>query len=128
MAETTLFALIGGAPAVAALTDRFYRLMDELPEARLTRDLHPADLADSREKLTDYLTMWLGGPQTFIQKRGAPMLRARHLPFAIGTEAIDGWLACFRQALEETIAEPRIREAILPQIERLAHHMRNRDD
>ena len=125
--KTSLYEAIGGKPAVERLTARFYALMDTLPEAKATRDIHPADLADSEEKLTEYLMMWLGGPQTFIEKRGAPMLRRRHLPFEIGTAEIEGWLACFRQALDETVPQAQLRDLIWQNVERLGHHKRNRE-
>ena len=125
--KTSLYEAIGGKPAVERLTARFYALMDTLPEAKATRDIHPADLADSEEKLTEYLMMWLGGPQTFIEKRGAPMLRRRPLPFEIGTAEIEGWLACFRQALDETVPQAQLRDLIWQNVERLGHHMRNRE-
>ena len=48
--KTSLYEAIGGKPAVERLTARFYALMDTLPEAKATRDIHPADLADSEEK------------------------------------------------------------------------------
>ncbi len=127
MSETSIYAIIGGEEAVSRLTARFYELMDTLPEAQAARAIHPDNLDESREKLTEYLTMWLGGPQTFIEKRGAPMLRRRHLPFAIGTDEIDGWLVCFRRAADETIADDRVLAAVMPQIEKLAQHMRNRE-
>ncbi|MFP1633052.1 group II truncated hemoglobin [Zhengella sp. ZM62] len=125
--KTSLYEAIGGKPAVERLTARFYALMDTLPEAKATRDIHPADLAESEEKFTEYLMMWLGGPQTFIEKRGAPMLRRRHLPFGIGTAEIEGWLACFRQALDETVPQAQLRDVIWQNVERLGHHMRNRE-
>lgn len=128
MSETSIYAMIGGEETVARLVDRFYALMDTLPQAEATRAIHPQDLAESREKLTEYLTMWLGGPQTFIEKRGAPMLRRRHLPFAIGTDEIEGWLVCFRQAAAETIDDERVLAAIMPNVEKLAQHMRNREE
>lgn len=95
MSEPSLYERIGGTPTIEALTARFYELMDTLEIAVATRAIHPADLGESREKLNEFLMMWTGGPQTFIEKRGAPMLRARHLPFSIGSEEIEGWLACF---------------------------------
>ncbi len=125
--KISLYDAIGGKPAVERLTGRFYALMDTLAEARAARAIHPEDLGESEEKLTEYLMMWLGGPQTFIEKRGAPMLRRRHLPFGIGTAEIDGWLTCFRQALDETVEQAELRETIWQNVERLGHHMRNRE-
>lgn len=127
MDKQSLYERIGGQATIEALTARFYALMDSMPEARATRAIHPDDLSGSREKLTEYLAFWFGGPQTFVEKRGAPMMRARHLPFAIGTAEIEGWLGCFRQALDETVPEDHMRAVIWERVETLAHHMRNRD-
>lgn len=127
MSEQSLYERIGGQSTVETLTGRFYALMDTLPEARATRAIHPADLSGSREKLNEYLAFWFGGPRTFVEKRGAPMMRARHLPFAIGSAEIEGWLKCFRQALDETVPEDHLRAVIWAMVEKLGHHMRNRE-
>lgn len=127
LSEPSLYERIGGTPTIEALTARFYELMDTLPEAKATRAIHPENLAESREKLNEFLMMWTGGPQTFIEKRGAPMLRARHLPFSIGSAEIEGWLACFRQALDETVADETLREIFWGNIVKMGHHMRNRE-
>ncbi|SON58379.1 hypothetical protein HDIA_4838 [Hartmannibacter diazotrophicus] len=124
--QITLYEAIGGEPTVDRLTRRFYELMDTLPEAAACRAIHPESLEGSREKLFMYLTGWLGGPQLFVQKHGAPMLRARHLPFSIAEEERDGWLVCFNQALDETVANERVREMIRENVTKLGYHMQNR--
>ena len=75
------YDLLGGDATVRRLVDRFYDLMDSVPEHYVIRKLHPADLAGSREKLYLFLSGWLGGPQLYAEKFGHPMLRARHLPY-----------------------------------------------
>jgi hemoglobin len=100
--------------------------MDELPQAVACRAIHPQDLAHSEQKLFEFLSGWLGGPPLFEQRRGAPMLRQRHLAFPIATAEAEGWLACFRQALEETGADAALRAWIEPRVEALGQHMRNR--
>ena len=122
---TTLYALIGGEPVVRRLVDRFYELMDTLPEAKACRDVHPPNLDGSAEKLFEYLTGWLGGPQLYVQKRGHPMLRRRHFVATIGPAQRDGWLLCFDKALDDTIPQEQLREAIREPIRRLAMHMQN---
>lgn len=87
--DLSSYQRIGGDAAIRQLVDRFYQLMDELPEAYAARKLHPADLEESANKLFDFLSGWLGGPQRFIEKHGHPMLRRRHLPYAIGAEERD---------------------------------------
>jgi hemoglobin len=126
MPTLTPYQRIGGDAAIRKLVDRFYELMDELPEAYAARKIHPADLTESGNKLFDFLSGWLGGPQRYIEKHGHPMLRRRHLPYAIGPEERDQWLLCMRMALEETVADEPLREALYWQFFQLGEHMRNR--
>ena len=99
--KATPYELLGGDAAVRALTDAFYDHL-ELDEAfAIVRRLYPAKLDDSRDKLYWYLSGWLGGPQHYVERFGHPRLRARHLPFAIGTAERDQWLQCMHQAMRE---------------------------
>lgn len=126
--EVTPYQLIGGDPAIRKLVDRFYELMDELPEAYTARKIHPADLTESGNKFFDFLSGWLGGPQRFVEKYGPPMLRRRHMPFAIGEEERDQWLMCMKQALEETVANERLRNILYEQFVQIGESMRNRGE
>ena len=123
----TLYQAIGGDETVRALTARFYELMDTLPEAARCRAVHPPSLEGSREKLYEYLTGYLGGPQLYVEKRGHPRLRSRHFGAAIGPLERDEWLLCFRRAMDETIENAKLRAFIWEPVERLAFHMQNRD-
>jgi hemoglobin len=120
------FDEFGGEAVVRQLVDRFYDLMDELPEAYVIRKLHPEDLFGSRQKLFDFLCGWLGGPQYYVEKHGHPRLRARHLPFAIGEVERDAWLLCMEQAMGEILPTGRAHEHILVKLRELADFMRNR--
>ena len=122
----SLYTRIGGDAAIRTLVDRFYALMDELPEAYAARKIHPADLTESGNKLFDFLSGWLGGPQRYIEKHGHPMLRRRHFPYAIGPQERDEWLLCMKLALEETVADAPLRTALFEQFAQLGEHMRNR--
>jgi len=122
----TPYDRIGGAAGVRRLVDRFYALMDTLPEAAACRAIHPASLEGSAQKLFEYLSYWFGGPPLFIERHGAPMLRRRHLPALIGTEEAAGWLLCFHAAWAETVDEATLGAEILPRVDALATHMRNR--
>ncbi len=129
MSETTssqtVYEAIGGEVGVRALVDRFYDQMDREPSVRALRDLHPADLAESREKLWWFLSGWLGGPPLYLQRKGHPRLRARHLPFAIDAVARDQWMACMRIALAETSLDAPLRERLDDALFKLADHMMN---
>ena len=83
------------------LVDRFYDLMDFEPAYRELRLVHGNTLESAREKLYLFLSGWLGGPPLYMDRFGHPMLRARHLPFAIGTVERDQWLACMGLAMAE---------------------------
>jgi len=125
--STTPYAQMGGEAAVRALVDRFYDLMDTLPEVRPLRDLHPTELTESRTLLFWFLSGWLGGPPLFVEKRGHPMLRRRHFRFPIDEAMRDQWMRCMAQALDEHVADRALRERLTTALANLADHMRNRD-
>ncbi|AJP49418.1 globin [Rugosibacter aromaticivorans] len=120
--------MLGGETAVRHLVKRFYALMDTRPQAQGIRRLHPADLAGSEDKLFMFLSGWLGGPPLFVEKYGHPMLRRRHLPFAISTDEASQWMSCMRQALAETTTNATLRAQLDVALTELALHMRNRQD
>jgi hemoglobin len=126
--DQTPYDMIGGEAAVRRLIDRFYDLMDETPEYYVVRKLHPHDLSGSREKLFMFLSGWLGGPPLYAEKHGHPMLRARHLPFAIGVAERDGWLACMKQAMEDCGIEEKLREWLMQSLAGTADWMRNKPE
>lgn len=126
--DTTPYQSIGGDAQVRVLVDRFYDLMDKIPEFHVIRKLHPADLSGSRDKLYMFLSGWMGGPQLYADKFGHPMLRARHLPFPIGMAERDAWLACMRQAMFDTgVGEP-LREFLMQSFTGTADWMRNKQE
>lgn len=124
----TPYELIGGDAGVRRLVDRFYDLMDSAPEAATIRALHAASLKASRDKLYLYLSYWTGGPQTYVEQRGHPRLRARHLPFTISSRERDEWLWCMDHALNEQAMPDSLREQLRERLHALADHMRNRPD
>jgi len=122
--NTSPYDLIGGEPAVRRLVDRFYDLMDEKEEVQTLRQLHAKSLRISREKLFLFLSGWLGGPQLYVDKYGHPMLRRRHLPFAIDESQRDQWMLCINQTLDEQVEEP-LRQQLKDAFYKVADHMRN---
>ncbi len=122
----TPYDAIGGEAGVRQLVDRFYDLMDREPEAADVRALHATNLKVSREKLFLFLSGWLGGPPLYVEKFGHPMLRARHLPFAIAERERDQWLWCMERAIAEQEMPDELREFLREKLRPLADHMRNR--
>ena len=123
---TTVFESIGGEAAVRALVDRFYDLMDLEPAYRELRALHPPSLDGSRDKLHWFLCGWMGGPQHYVERFGHPMLRARHLPFAIGIRERDQWVACMQQAMHEQAVDETLAQRLAQSFFGTADWMRNR--
>lgn len=123
----TPYEQLGGAQGVRALVDRFYDLMDSLPEAAKIRALHPADLSGSRDKLFKFLSGWLGGPPLYMQEYGHPALRFRHLPFPIAEGERDAWMLCMTRAVEETPLDSIAKMLLIQQFNKTANHMRNRE-
>ena len=124
--EASAFDLLGGEPAVRALVDRFYDLMDLEPEYAALRAVHGNTLDDARDKLFWFLCGWLGGPQHYVERFGHPRLRARHLPFPIGIRERDQWLACMGQAMREREVDPVLAERLAQAFFGTADWMRNR--
>lgn len=123
----THYQQLGGEAAVRALVQRFYELMDTLPEAYGIRKLHQADLSSAAEKLFMFLSGWLGGPQLFVESIGHPRLRARHLPFPVGYDEVEQWMLCMRQAMSEVVADDELRAGLDKALTDLAFHIRNRN-
>ena len=124
--EPTPFARIGGEPAVRALVDRFYDLMDLEPAYAALRATHGSTLDESRDKLFWFLCGWLGGPEHYTSRFGHPRLRARHMPFAIGVKERDQWVACMDQAMAECATHEELRTRLKASFFNTADWMRNK--
>ena len=122
---TTPYERLGGEHAVRQLVERFYALMDELPEAHNVRQMHPESLEGSATSLFEFLSGWFGGPSLYIAKKGHPRLRMRHAPYAIGTTVRDEWMLCMTQALSEQVADPVFRQSLIETFAQMATHMLN---
>ncbi|MET0333947.1 MAG: group II truncated hemoglobin [Rhizobacter sp.] len=121
----TAFELVGGEAAVRSLVDRFYDLMDLEPGYAALRAAHPGPLDNARDRLFWFLCGWLGGPSHYTDRFGHPMLRARHLPFAIGIKERDQWMACMVQAMAETHVDPALAKRLEDAFFKTADWMRN---
>lgn len=95
-ASTTPDDALGGEAGIRHLVQRFYALMDELPEAYTVRQMHPESLQSSAQSLFEFLSGWFGGPALYVAKKGHPRLRMRHAPYAVGPAVCDE-CACARR-------------------------------
>ncbi len=123
-----LYVVLGKEQGIRRLVQRFYDLMDSEEKAAAIRAMHPDDLTTSRKKTYLFLLGWSGGPQLYMQKYGHPRLRARHMPFAIDSDARDAWMHCMGLALREQVPDDSIRESIEASFWNVANFMRNTKD
>lgn len=122
----TPYEWVGGDARVRELVDRFYDLMDLEPGYRELRAAHGTTLDDARDKLYWFLSGWLGGPDHYIERFGHPRLRMRHMPFSIGVQERDQWVACMHQAMTEVGLDPVLIERLTESFFGTADWMRNR--
>lgn len=122
---SSVYEQLGGEPAIRRLVDRFYALMDELPEAYGVRRMHPESLAGSADSLFKFLSGWFGGPPLYIRERGHPRLRMRHAPYSVGPTERDEWLLCMHQALAELVVDERLRAGVIRAFDEMAGHLVN---
>jgi hemoglobin len=121
--QVTLYEAAGGMPFFEALVDAFY-------EGIVTDDvllpLYPSDDLDgARHRLTLFLVQYWGGPLTYMEERGHPMLRARHMPFHVGAAERDHWLLHMAAAVERVTEPGAIRDALMSYFVPAAEHLRN---
>ena len=122
---STPYDMLGGEAGVRRLVDRFYALMDELPEAHTVRQMHPESLEGSATSLFEFLSGWLGGPSLYIAKKGHPRLRMRHAPYAVDTVVRDEWMLCMSQALNEQVIDATFRANLIETFAQMANHLLN---
>lgn len=119
------FELIGGEAGVRALVDAFYDRMSLDERFAGILALHPVTLEGSRDKLYWFLCGWMGGPDHYIERFGHPRLRARHLPYPIGTSERDQWLLCMAEAMADLGVPQPLFDRLLESFSSTADWMRN---
>jgi hemoglobin len=88
----------------------------------------PEDWNGSEKRLADFLVYRFGGPATYIEERGHPRLRGRHMPFSIGIAERDRWLKLMGEAMRETGISTEVAGVMLPFFAQVADSMRNRPE
>jgi hemoglobin len=111
--------------------DGFVRLIRafyaQVPDDHILGPMYPAtDLAGAEERLRDFLIGRFGGPQRYIERRGHPRLRMRHMPFAIDQSARDRWVLLMDRALDEVELPPEVTSLLREFFHDTATFMMNR--
>ena len=120
----------GGLDGLRRLVDDFYRIMDESPAAAKLRRMHPESLEASRDKLTCFLSGWLGGPKLFAERYGPIVIPAFQAHWPIGEALAEAWLDCMAQAIARQGYAPEFAAYLLAQLrvpaQRIVQASRNR--
>ena len=124
--EDTSFHAMGGEPGIRRLVDHFYDALETFPEAAAIRSLHPPDLALSRDKLTAFLTGWLGGPPRYNERFGSIRIPSAHAHLPIRGEDRDNWLRCMQAAVDQLDIPDDFRAYFMREIARPAGRCVNR--
>ena len=105
MDEPDVYAAIG-EDGFRRLIAAFYR---QVPGDEILGAMYPPhDLAGAEQRLRDFLIGRFGGPQRYIEQRGHPRLRMRHMPFAVNPAARERWLRLMTNALDEVKLPPEV--------------------
>jgi hemoglobin len=106
------------------LVAAFYR---QVPGDDILGPMYPPhDLPGAEERLRDFLIGRFGGPQRYIEQRGHPRLRARHIPFPIDSRARDRWLQLMDRAFAEAALPEDVEVSLRAFFDAVATMMINR--
>ncbi len=122
----TPYEEIGGDEMVRSLVERFYDLIEA--ESPHLRAMLPENTSTSRQKLYEFLSGWLGGPPLYMERRGHPRLRLRHMRFDIGTPEAEEWMRCMRKAIASVGIEDPLASFLDTELRQAAQGLRNRLD
>ncbi len=120
---TEVYARFGGEETFRALVAGFYRRVRE--DEVLAPMYPPEDWEGAEWRLAHFLMQYWGGPTTYSEARGHPMLRARHSPFHVDAEARTRWLTHMRASLDELVIDPALEAALWDYLRRAAFAMQN---
>lgn len=116
ISEGDVYAQIG-EEGFARLVTAFY---NQVPDDDILGPMYPADdMAGAEERLREFLVGRFGGPQHYIEKRGHPRLRMRHMPFQLNQAARDRWV----QLMDNALAEAKLPAESAECLRGFFHHM-----
>lgn len=85
----------------------------------------PDDWEGAEERLAEFLLFRLGASTRYVETRGHPRLRMRHIPFRIGEAERDRWIALMAAAMDECGTPEEARAFLEPFFTQVADFMRN---
>ncbi len=119
----TFYGQIGGHETFKKLIHVFYQgiAADPLLRAMYVEE----DLGPAEHRMLMFMEQYWGGPRTYLEERGHPRLRMRHVSFPITPEARDRWLAAMRKGVDAVELSPMHEATLWDYLERAAHSLVN---
>jgi hemoglobin len=122
MEESDIYSHIG-EDGFERLVSAFYR---QIGSDEILGPMYPQDdLHGAEQRLRDFLIFRFGGPQRYIEQRGHPRLRMRHVPFKVDQSARDRWVQLMDKAFEEAVLPAEVEQILRPFFESTATFMIN---
>ena len=113
-----------GEEGFGRLTAAFYR---RVREDGLLGPMYPdQDWKGAEDRLRGFLLFRFGGNMAYVEERGHPRLRMRHVPFSIGEAERDRWLELMGEAVREAEVPQEAAQALMTFFANVADFMRNR--
>ena len=123
MHEAEVFQAVG-EEGFARLIRAFYR---QVEHDDILGPMYPKeDTQGAEERLRDFLVGRFGGPTRYIEQRGHPRLRARHMPFPVTPAARDRWIQIMTNAMQEAQLHPEAADILNQFFDQMATFMINR--
>jgi hemoglobin len=114
-----------GEEGFERLVRAFYR---QVPKDDILGPMYPRqDLEGAEHRLREFLIFRFGGPQRYLEQRGHPRLRMRHVPFPIDQAARDRWMQLMNNALNEAELPQEVTELLRTFLAGAATFMINRE-
>ena len=112
-----------GRQGIIDMVAAFYK---QVPNDTILGPMYPLhDLEGAEKRFRDFLLFRIAGEQDYINERGHPRLRGRHMPYKIDIAARDRWMEIMRKAMDETSVPEEAREQLDAFFFQVADFMRN---
>lgn len=128
MTNDEMWERVGGKAFFVRVVDEFYT---GVVGDSVLWPLYPdqSDLEGAKQRLALFLAHYWGGDPEYMELRGHPRLRMRHMGFVVGPLERDRWLVHMAAAVEcvltETAPDEEVRVALMEYFTRAAEHLRN---
>lgn len=111
-----------GNKNIKQLIHDFYQ---EVRKDDLLSPMYQGDFEGAEERLYLFMIQYLGGPETYNEKRGHPRLRKRHVVFPITEEAKNHWLTNMKVAFDKSKIEESDKTFLWNYFEQTAGFLKN---